>query len=89
MSKTLGTRHRAAVGITEETDAAVIAVSEETGTISVAVEGKLTREVDAGALRRILTKIFITGRKEKGAFVKRLGGFFYAGEALIADSKLN
>lgn len=80
VSKTLGTRHRAAVGITEETDAAVIAVSEETGTISVAVEGKLTREVDAGALRRILTKIFITGRKEKGAFVKRLGRLFFMRE---------
>jgi diadenylate cyclase len=59
ISKTLGTRHRAAIGITEETDAVVIVVSEETGSISISVSGKMTRELDAAAMRRVLTRIFI------------------------------
>lgn len=59
ISKTLGTRHRAAIGITEETDAVVIIISEETGTVSVSSGGKMNRELDAAALRRVLTRIFI------------------------------
>lgn len=66
ISKILGTRHRAAMGITEETDAVAIVLSEEMGTISVIIGGKMTREVDAAALRRILTKIFIKERKKNG-----------------------
>ncbi len=55
LSKELGTRHRAAIGITEETDAVAIIVSEETGTISAAVEGKITRNLDGAGLREVLT----------------------------------
>jgi diadenylate cyclase len=65
LSKTLGTRHRAAIGITEETDAVVLVISEETGSISVSSGGQMTRELDAAALRRVLTRIFSRVR-EKG-----------------------
>jgi diadenylate cyclase len=54
LSKELGTRHRAAIGITEETDAIAIIVSEETGIISAALEGKITRNIDGAGLRRLL-----------------------------------
>jgi diadenylate cyclase len=53
----LGTRHRAAVGLTEETDAAVIVVSEQTGQISLAVAGRLERNLPSDQLRRRLLEL--------------------------------
>jgi len=58
ISKTYGTRHRAGIGLSEETDAIVIIVSEETGQISVAIKGKLETYLDLGTLRDLLTGLF-------------------------------
>lgn len=57
LSKELGTRHRAGVGISEITDSLTIIVSEETGKISVAYEGELERNLDADSLRDRMYKI--------------------------------
>ncbi|HPZ71266.1 MAG TPA: DNA integrity scanning protein DisA nucleotide-binding domain protein, partial [Peptococcaceae bacterium] len=56
LSKELGTRHRAALGLTEQSDSLGIVVSEETGVISVAEEGRLTRYLDSNTLREVLIK---------------------------------
>lgn len=60
----LGTRHRAALGITEETDAVVIVVSEETANISVVIGGEMARDLDGPRLRRALRDVFARGRRE-------------------------
>jgi diadenylate cyclase len=57
VSKTLGTRHRAGIGLTEETDALVIVISEEEGAISMVREGRITRNVDAATLRSTLQRL--------------------------------
>ena len=60
----IGTRHRAAVGITEETDAVVVVVSEETAGISVVMAGEMVRKLDAPRLRVMLHEI-LTGETQK------------------------
>ena len=64
ISRELGTRHRAAIGITESTDAVSLIVSEETGIISMARDGKLTRYLDAKSLTILLTELFSPERRQ-------------------------
>lgn len=63
LSKDLGTRHRAAIGLSEVTDAVIIVVSEETGKISIALNGSLTRNLTKESLKKALNKI-LTRRQE-------------------------
>lgn len=63
LSKTLGTRHRAAIGLSEETDAIVVAVSEETGAVSYAYKGQFVRGVTSEALRAFLTSVLVSNVK--------------------------
>jgi len=65
ISRELGTRHRAAIGITESTDAVSLIVSEETGIISMARGGKLTRYLDAKSLTILLTEIFAPAERSR------------------------
>jgi diadenylate cyclase len=57
-SEDVGTRHRAALGITEQTDAVAIVVSEETGIISLATNGRLVRRLDSSHLKNTLLRLY-------------------------------
>lgn len=73
LSKELGTRHRAGVGISEVTDSLTVIVSEETGKISVAYEGDLRRNLDAEALRTCLQQVLNLDNEESKPKRKRKG----------------
>ena len=64
LAKELGSRHRAAIGLTEENDSVAIVVSEETGIVSVVVDGEIERRLDADALRARLRVLIL---QERGA----------------------
>jgi diadenylate cyclase len=66
LNPSLGTRHRAAIGLTEETDAVVVIISEESGAISYAYKGHLIRGVTIEELRAFLTSVFVKRAKARG-----------------------
>lgn len=72
-ARDLGTRHRAALGLAEEVDAAVVVVSEERGEISMAVDGVLHRGLDEGALRGLLARLLTPKRGGVAALLARFG----------------
>ncbi|MBM3382403.1 MAG: TIGR00159 family protein [Betaproteobacteria bacterium] len=71
-SKKMGTRHSAAVGISEETDAVVLVVSEETGNISIAWDGQMQRQPNADITRRLLMTLLVPQTREKATGLLRL-----------------
>ena len=74
LDKALGTRHRAALGLSEQSDAVVIIVSEETGIISVAIGGELERELNAERLQKRLTALFARNNQGISDFINRRNG---------------
>lgn len=74
LPQTVGTRHRAAIGITEETDAVVVVVSEETGAVSVAYGGKLIKNLDPQKVKNVLKGLLVKKPMKKRnifSFTKR------------------
>ncbi len=74
ISRDLGTRHRAGLGVSESTDAVVLIVSEETGIISMAQAGKLTRHLDADDLTRVLNDLYHDQRPTLRDALRAVGG---------------
>jgi diadenylate cyclase len=66
LSRQLGSRHRAAIGVTEDTDAVAVVVSEETGIISLTFNGVLTPNLDSNSLRNALHRYLVTDLYPQG-----------------------
>ena len=82
LSKELGTRHRAGIGMSEQSDAVVIILSEETGAISVAIDGMLKRHLNEESLNAILRKELVVEEVDTS---KRVTVFRYIKRLLISD----
>ena len=91
LNKSLGTRHRAAIGLSEETDAVIVVVSEETGMISYAHKGQLVRGVTVEELRSFLTSAIVQPPKQTHGLVQwlrsRLVEEHRAGPAVITKQQ--
>ena len=74
LNKDLGTRHRAGIGITENSDAITLIVSEETGVISYAVSGKLARFLDAKMVEKLLLNLYIPAVSEDATGLSSIVG---------------
>ena len=86
LSKELGTRHRAALGISERSDCMVIVVSEETGGISCCENGEIARYLDEETLRKKLREVY-DPKEEKLGFIAKIKGEFNEAKEKEEQSK--
>ena len=83
-----GTRHRAAVGLSEESDAVVVVVSEETGAISLAYKGRLIRGLDETRLHRILAAVLLRGPQTRSRWQRLRSNLDLSAESLARTEEL-